>query len=126
MDHSRLGRMWRLILRAGCVQRFLRMDWHCVRARPGTVDVDGVAVALRVTGRSQELVAATGAWTRRLEELEYTVGDGPAVEAHMTGEPVLVPDAAADAGRWPGFAKIAGEAGLAAVSHFRYKAAPFG
>lgn len=77
--------------------------------------VDGAAISVRTSGRAQDLIAVTGTWAQRLEELQYTLGEGPGVEAYTTAGPVLVTDLS-DAGlRWPGFARSAAEEGLAAV-----------
>lgn len=77
--------------------------------------VDGAAISLRADGRGQELVASSGAIAVELEEVQYTVGEGPAVEASRSGGPVLVSDVAAEDGRWPGFTLMAGDAGVGAV-----------
>jgi hypothetical protein len=53
------------------------------------------------------LVHATDAVVGSLEELQFTVGEGPSVDAVSTGTPVLVADLASADGssgeRWPGF-----------------------
>ncbi|WP_243866956.1 GAF and ANTAR domain-containing protein [Actinophytocola oryzae] len=77
--------------------------------------VDGAAISLRTSGRAQELVADTGTWARGLEELQYTLGEGPAVEAFGTAGPVLVSDLSDAGARWPGFVDSAGAHGLCAV-----------
>lgn len=87
------------------------------------VNADGTAIAVRFTGRAQELVAVTGAWAQQLEELQYTVGEGPAVEARDTGEPVLVPDFASSECRWPGFAEAASGTGMGSVFAFPLRSA---
>jgi hypothetical protein len=81
----------------------------------GQVDVDGAAISLRTSGRAQELAGASDSWARRLEELQYTVGEGPGVEAFTTAGPVLVADLPDAEPRWPGFVDSAIADGLAAV-----------
>ena len=51
-----------------------------------------------------------------LEELHYTLGEGPALDAHDDGHAVLVPDLAGDVrARWPGFTGAALDVGARAV-----------
>ena len=57
------------------------------------------------------------ALTAELEELQFTMGEGPCVAAYQSGAAVSVPDLHQD-GRFPNFAPRAIEAGLAAVFTF--------
>jgi hypothetical protein len=82
------------------------------------VDVDAAAISVRSFARTQELVAASDSWAEQFEELQYTVGEGPGVEAFAEGGPVLVSDLASAHGRWPGFEGMAAGGGLAAVFAF--------
>ncbi len=52
--------------------------------------MDSTAVSLRTEENRQELIAFTDAWASDLEELQFTVGDGPSADAYTTGGPVLV------------------------------------
>jgi hypothetical protein len=81
------------------------------------VVVDGSAISVRGADRSEELVAATDDWSRQWEELQYALGEGPGVDAHAEGGPVLVTDLTAES-RWPGFTDVAVGAGLRAVFAF--------
>jgi hypothetical protein len=110
-DHRRADRLWRIV--AGRSRERTFSGWVGVACQVALeqVDVDGAAIVVRSAGRAQELVAATGPWVRELEELQYTVGEGPAVEAFANGAPVLVSDMAAAAGRWPGFAEADADVG---------------
>jgi len=59
------------------------------------------------------MLHATDDTARAIEELQFTLGEGPCVDAASSGEPVLVPDlSAADgelADRWPAFlSEVAG------------------
>ena len=51
-------------------------------------------LSITATDLEVELVAATDDWAERLEELQYTMGEGPGVEAFAHGGPVLVADLA--------------------------------
>jgi hypothetical protein len=50
---------------------------------------------------------ATDETSRAIEDLQFTLGEGPCIDAARSGEPVLVPDLAASADelsdRWPTF-----------------------
>jgi hypothetical protein len=51
--------------------------------------------------------------SRLLEELQFTLGEGPCLEAHRTGR--LVSEPRLDTTRWPGFAAGALDVGVEAV-----------
>lgn len=87
----------------------------CVRVLPG---VDAAALTLRGDARAQEMIGASDRWAARLEEIQYTVGEGPGVEAFDIGGPVLVGDLSADGARWPGFTANTASEDLAAVFAF--------
>ena len=64
-----------------------------------------------------------------VEDLQYTLGEGPSVDAHDSGAMILEADlTAARARRWPAFSPAAVEAGVAAVFAFplRVGSARFG
>jgi hypothetical protein len=87
----------------------------CTRALP----VDGVGLALMTDDGPAGTVAASDAGARELEELQFTLGQGPCVDASRTGRPVLAPDLAATSPRaWPQFGAGAEAAGLRAVFAF--------
>ncbi len=89
----------------------------CVAALP----VDGAGISLIDEGRVQLMVTATDPGARALEELQFTLGEGPCLDAFSTGRPVSDPDLAATDGavaRWPGFGPAAIDAGIAAVFAF--------
>jgi hypothetical protein len=61
-------------------------------------------------------VAVTGGPVALVEELQFTLGEGPSVDAVRTGRPVLQPDLARTGpARWPAFCAGAVEEGIAAV-----------
>ncbi|HET7329087.1 MAG TPA: GAF and ANTAR domain-containing protein [Nocardioidaceae bacterium] len=81
--------------------------------------VTGVGLALFTDAGHEGVVAATDQTAMTLEELQFTSGEGPCVDASRGGRPVLQPDLATTAPRrWPGFASGAAEAGIAAVFAF--------
>lgn len=87
----------------------------CARALP----VSGVGLALMTDDGPAGTVAATDGAAVLLEDLQFTLGEGPCVDASHSGRPVLQPDLAATAERrWPAFAGGALAAGVAAVFAF--------
>lgn len=91
------------------------MSTACVDALSG---VDAVIVALRGTGRAVEIIGASDGWAESLAVQQYTVGEGPGIEAYTDGEPVLVADLNGEQGRWPAFAEAALGLGVGAVFAF--------
>jgi hypothetical protein len=88
---------------------------QAVAAKAATaLGVDGICAGLG-TGPSG-LVLAWGreAVSTKLEDLQFTLGQGPGVDA-VAGSPVLVPDLLDAAGRWPAFVPAAAELGVRAV-----------
>jgi hypothetical protein len=90
-----------------------------VRLCARSVPVSGVGLALMTDEGPAGTVAATDGTALQLEELQFSLGEGPCVDASRTGRPVLQPDLARTApGRWPAFAAGAEAAGLVAVFAF--------
>jgi len=85
----------------------------------GALPVKGVGLALMTERGPAGTVAATDGSALTLEDLQFTLGEGPCVDASQSGRPVLQPDLAATAPRlWPAFAAGALGAGVAAVFAF--------
>ena len=81
---------------------------------------DGAWLTVMSDPARRILVHATGRRAAELEELQFTVGEGPSVDAFTAGFPVLVPDLGASGwrARWPGFTVAGGQAGASAVFAF--------
>jgi GAF domain-containing protein/ANTAR domain-containing protein len=93
-----------------------RVCRECVRLVP----VDGAAITVVAHAGQRELVHATDAVSTTLADLQFALGEGPSFEAYAGGEPVLVPDLAADlAPAWPVFAV---EAATQAAALFSFPA----
>ncbi|WP_448626160.1 GAF domain-containing protein [Geodermatophilus sp. URMC 64] len=89
-----------------------RLADACARALPGT----GVALVLARDPGPPLTVAVCGRGAALMEELEFTLGEGPSVDAVRGGRPVLQPDLARTGpARWPVFCAGALDAGIAAV-----------
>jgi hypothetical protein len=88
----------------------------------GAVGVDGAGMSLLTSTGATEPVFGTDDVAESLERLQFTLGEGPCLDASSTGSPVLVPDLA-DArdgvvGRWPMFLEGSTRAGVRAVFAF--------
>ncbi len=75
----------------------------------------GVAVSVLVSGGGDVVWRTAGA-SAGLDDLQFTLGQGPGVDAAASGELVLEPDLqAVPAQRWPAFTPAALELGVRAV-----------
>jgi hypothetical protein len=88
----------------------------CVRELP----VEGAGISLIDGQGVQLMVTATDEPARMLEELQFTLGEGPCIDAFRAGRPTCEPDmtTAAGAGRWQGFGPASADSGIAAVFAF--------
>jgi GAF domain-containing protein len=82
--------------------------------------VDGATVASLMTSRSRELICATDAVAERIDELQFTVGEGPCLDAYIAQWPELCPDigAAGPRHRWFAFSAGVQDLGVHAVFAF--------
>jgi hypothetical protein len=77
--------------------------------------VSGVAVSV-LASSGGDVVWRTDGLSARLDDLQFTLGEGPGVDAAASGELVLEPDLdAVPAQRWPVFTPAALELGVRAV-----------
>ena len=87
----------------------------CATALP----VTGVGLIVMTDAGPGAILAATDGAARVMEELQFTLGEGPCVEASQQRRPVLQPELARTAPqRWPGFAAGALEVGIKAIFAF--------
>ncbi|QFU91861.1 GAF and ANTAR domain-containing protein [Amycolatopsis sp. YIM 10] len=123
MDGQRHDRLWRLVAERSAT-RTKTSGWVGVVCAVAVeqLEVDAAAVTVRTNALSQDLIAASGTWAESLEELQYTVGEGPGIAAFEAGEPVLTGDLGAAATRWPGFAEEIAANGVGAVFAFPLQA----
>jgi hypothetical protein len=83
----------------------------CVALLP----VSGAAVSLMAPANSQSVASAFDGRARAIQDLEFTLGEGPAMDAHAGGAPVLVDDVRTLAPRWPQFCAAVAAMGIRAV-----------
>ncbi len=93
------------------------LDRLCVAATHD-LRLSGVAVTLMTSGGFQAVAGASDDSTRTMEELQFSVGEGPGCDAFATGRPVLVPDLDSAFARWPGYAPAVVRADIRAVYTF--------
>lgn len=87
------------------------------------VGVTGAGVMLMWAGVARGWVCASNQVSRAIEDLQYTLGEGPGVDACILDEPVLEPDLAGPdaAARWVAFTPRALAAGAGAIFAFPMK-----
>jgi GAF domain-containing protein len=90
------------------VDLLTRLAERCVEV----LDVETAGVMLAAPGGQLHLLASTSEAMRVLELFELQAQEGPCVDCHRTGLPVVNQDLAAIGGRWPRFAAEAVAAGL--------------
>lgn len=72
------------------------------RACTGAFQVDGAAVSMVLGGESRGTFGSSSQASRRLDEYQFTFGEGPCLDAVATRRPVLVPDLdSPEEDRWP-------------------------
>lgn len=90
----------------------------CVACVAALVSVEAAALTLRAKPRAQEMLGASDEWSAKLEETQYTLGEGPGIQAYADGAPVLVEDLRTQGAPWPVFAEAALGMDAAAVFAF--------
>jgi hypothetical protein len=90
----------------------------CGQAVP-TLSASGAGVAVMTEDGDRGVGAASDPASERLEELQFTLGEGPCIDAYASRRPVLIPDLADGAmARWPAYAAAVQEKGVRAVFAF--------
>jgi hypothetical protein len=79
----------------------------------------GVSANITTAGGGMETTWSADPTSVALQDLQFTLGDGPSVDATRLGVMMLAPDlAGAQAHRWPAFAPAAAELGVRAMFAF--------
>lgn len=79
------------------------------------LEVDGAALSFIHVGGAQGTLGSSGEVSRRIDELQFTLAEGPCLDSVRQASPVLVPDIRAATERWPAFALAAQDLGVQAV-----------
>jgi hypothetical protein len=86
------------------------------------VDVDGAGLSMMTSAGHRGTVCATDDVARRVEDLQFSLGEGPCFDAFTGGGPVLIADInvtlSADGARWPVFTEAVAAAGVGALFAF--------
>lgn len=83
------------------------------------LSASGVGVSVMADDGVHGMAAASDAHTARVEELQFTYGEGPCIDAFTGGAPVLVSDLTdGAAGRWPVYTPAVRAEGVRAVFAF--------
>lgn len=90
-----------------------------VNACVDVVEVTGAGIMLMVGDEQRGSLGGSDAAIRTVEELQFTLGEGPCVDTCRTGRPVLEPHLAdPERARWPEFSGPAVGAGVQAIFGF--------
>lgn len=100
----------------GTIGRLERLCSALSKALPAT----GVGISLLTDDNySGGTVAASDLKSRAIEELQFTAGEGPCIDAYASRSPVLEPDLGGrGVRRWPGYGPAAKDHGVEAVFAF--------
>ena len=86
------------------------------RACVEVLEVDAAAISVVDAGAVRGTFGSSGPLGRQLDGLQFTLGEGPCLDAVRLDRPVLVPDLDGVGGRsWPAFTAAAVDAGVHAV-----------
>ena len=107
----RLGRILDLLGEVGDPDASL--DWLCGTCAQ-ELGVSGAAVALILSGQDPGNIAASDELAAAVVDLQFSTGEGPAIDAHRSRRAVLEPELSSST-RWPAFAPEAVAVGAAAV-----------
>ena len=77
--------------------------------------VDGASISLTLDATQRGTFGSSSPLSRHLDELQFTYGEGPCLDAVDQGKPVLVADLADTRDRWPVYAGAVLDAGVQAV-----------
>ncbi len=77
--------------------------------------VCGASLVLMGAGDHESVAGVFGGAAAAAQDAEFMLGEGPGLEAHLVGRPVVVADLMVAADRWPRFAPVAVELGIRAI-----------
>jgi GAF domain len=101
------------------IENGLSLPQRLVELCSAALPVTGVGLIVMTDEGPGAMLAATDGAARVMEELQFTLGEGPCVDASRLRRPVLQPELSRTAPpRWPGFASGALEVGIRAIFAF--------
>jgi hypothetical protein len=117
---ARSARVWAAIAAAARREGDAVSLRHAVTACADALAAAGVGLSVNRNHVPREPVLASAPAAEELEELQFTLGQGPCVDAAAGHGPVLVPDLSqpGSRGRWPQFAPAAAERGVRGLFAF--------
>jgi hypothetical protein len=95
-----------------------RLPPSAAEAAAEALGVDGVWAGAGVGPQGAVLAWGRDRTSTALQDAQFTLGQGPGLAAVAAGAPVLVPDLADAASRWPGFVPAAEDLGVHAIFAF--------
>jgi hypothetical protein len=110
----------RLIASApGAAENLVDLLGRVCRVGAGELAASGVGISVMTDSGVRGLCVASDAISERFEELQFTLGEGPCIDAFGARRPVLVADLSDRApDRWPVYAPAVREDGIRAVFAF--------
>ena len=108
-------RQMRLMARVAASPRTGPLHERICHESVSILSVSTAALILMSRDEAGALAFASDESATTVEDLQFSLGEGPCLEAFENGGPVLEADLHATNGRWPGFVAAAVEAGVRAV-----------
>lgn len=109
---------WQRLLLAACADAASAPLRIC-QALAAELDVSGAGVSVASPTGARAIVCSTDGPSARVEDLQFTLGVGPCIDAFGQGVGVLIPDLGEPVGlavdRWTGFLSAAEQAGVRAL-----------
>ena len=120
MANQRRARLWGLIAERAGIQGAPVSAANACQVAVAVAGADGGWLSVMSDPARRALVHATTGLAANLEELQFTLGEGPCTDAFGSGNPVLVADLRAPGWRewWPAFAVAGVAAGAGAIFAF--------
>lgn len=112
---------WARLLAGAATERALQPQRICELCVQ-TLGVTGAGISMVTTMGNRGVVCATDETSARVEDLQFTLGEGPCIDAVRAGTPILVHDldqpGEIAVERWPAFMGAAATSGVRAVFAF--------
>jgi GAF domain len=107
-DDGRRARIMAAVTMPGAAAGMSELMQRLSRFAVDELALSGCALVLMSAAESATVLAGAGRHARTVSGLQMELGEGPCLQAHSSGVPVLLPDLAAEnTKRWPAFAAAA-------------------